>query len=76
MKKVLSKFDNKTYSERLESDDISIEVLIKIQISKVFLYLLNIRDDFLLKNSIKAFKKKFIPIAENMNIENLVSSDY
>jgi len=47
LKKVLTKFDNKTYSARVETDDTPIDVSIKIEIANVFLYLLDLRDDFL-----------------------------
>jgi len=36
LKKVLTKFDNKTYSARIESDDTPIDVSIKTEIANVF----------------------------------------
>lgn len=71
LKKVLSKFDNKTYSARVVTDDTPISVQIKIQIAQIFLYLLDLRDDFLLTNVISFFNKKFFTNVKGRAVDDI-----
>lgn len=64
LQKILQKANNKTYSYK-ESVESNYEVAIKIEICKVFQYLLDVRQEFFVQNSMGFFKSIFVPTIVN-----------
>ena len=64
LQKILQKANNKTYSYK-ESFESNYEVAIKIEICKVFQYLLDVRQEFFVQNSMGFFKSIFVPTIVN-----------
>lgn len=61
LKKVLSKFLNKTYQATIDSQSMDHTVKIKIQISKIYLFLVDLREEFLISNAFAYFKQYYYP---------------
>ncbi|EGR30657.1 MIR domain protein [Ichthyophthirius multifiliis] len=59
LRKFLQKYSNKTYDKKEENQDFECENLIKIQICELFIYILDVRQDFFIDNIIKYFQHKF-----------------
>lgn len=59
VKRVLNKFHNKTYNIQTQPTEYEIEI--KIEICKIFQYLLDMRLDFLIDNTISFFTNGFLP---------------
>lgn len=59
VKRVLNKFHNKTYN--IQTHPTEYEIEIKIEICKIFQYLLDMRLDFLIDNTISFFTNGFLP---------------
>ena len=54
----LQKFSNKTYKLKNE-DDNNFEIAIKIEICKVFDYLMDLREEFFIDNLVEFFKESY-----------------
>ncbi|CAD8204536.1 unnamed protein product [Paramecium pentaurelia] len=59
VKRVLNRFYNKTFSAQTNTSDYEIEI--KIEICKIFQYLLDMRLDFMIDNAIAFFTNTFLP---------------
>ena len=68
LKKILTKFSNKTYQMKEETN---VEVLIKRQICEIFNYYLDLREDFFLTNVISYFQTCYIKKNKNPSSEDL-----
>jgi hypothetical protein len=55
LKKILQKSINKTFTIKEEIKDVNFEVLIKIEICKIFSYMLDIRQDYYIDNAMGFF---------------------
>lgn len=61
----MDKCSNKTYTVKEESIVTNFEVSIKIEICDIFIYLLGMRQDFMIDNAIDYFKQIFVPYSVN-----------
>ena len=70
LKYILMRFSNKTFTLK-DEDEGNIEVLIRIEICKIFNFLLDLREDYFINNAVDYFKKVFINYKnDNKNISN------
>lgn len=73
LKKILSRFSNKTYTIKEEDEERSgkdFEISIKIEICRVLSYVMDLREDFLIDNTVAFFIDKFLPNMQNLREKN------
>lgn len=66
LKKILSKFLNKTYQATLDTKEYDLKIEIKSVICKILSSILKMRDEHILSNAFRYFNDKFVP--RSMNI--------
>ena len=74
LKKILGKFSNKTFTMSASDGSVNYEIPIKIEVCKMFQRILDMREDYLLTNTIGYFKTTFI--AKEMSEKDLLEEDF
>jgi len=73
LKKILSKFSNKTFTIKMDEDQY--EVPIKIKVCELFEYIFDLKEDFVIFNIVEYFKNSFLEKTYKLQDEDVQNLD-